>query len=147
MSFLRSIICFGMALSVLAGCEGTQTGHTLFGAPSNNNIASIQLVFTQKPSRSTTSQQVLPLQVNAYDKWGNVITVPYNENITLSSNGVCEIGFAFYTTGTESPPPYDTSLSYNAPQVIGVGFDPNCGPDPVTITASAAGVTSATISF
>lgn len=148
MPFLRSIIVFVGAAAFLVGCEGTQTGRTLFGTPSNNQIASIQLILNQKPNRSSTSDQFLPLQVNAYDKWGNLINSPYNERITLSSNGDCEIGFDFYTpNSTSTPPPYNVSVDFDSPEEIGVGFDPTCGPDPVTITASAAGVPNATVTF
>jgi hypothetical protein len=155
MSFLRSIIVFGAALAVLSGCEGTQTGRTLFGTPSDTNIASIKIVLVGTPNRSIPAAQSYPLQVNAYDRYGNLINATYNENITVSSNGGgCEIYFQFYTpNSTSSPPPPAVSLDFNTPQEVAVDFlpDPSDGctnqPNPVTITASASGVPNASISF
>jgi hypothetical protein len=155
MSFLRSIIVFGAALAVLNGCEGTQTGRTLFGTPSNTNIASIKLVLVGKPNRSIPASQVLPLQVNAYDQYGNLINATYNQDITVSSSGAaCEIWFSFYVPeSTSSPPPLTPTLDFNSPEEVAVYFvpDPSNGctnqPNPVTITASAPGVQDATISF
>ena len=142
-------LCFA-AMSLLAGCEGTGAGRGLFGTPSNNIISSIKLVLPLQPSR-TAGAGVYQLQVNAYDRYGNVITVPYNENVTLNSNGQCEVGFNFYantSTSTASPPPYYATLSTNDPtQTIAIGFNPSCGPNPVTVTASAVGVPSVSVSF
>jgi len=147
---IRTLILCACAALVLGGCEGTQTGRSLFGTPSNNVIASMQLSFPTHPDR-TAGTQFIALQVNAYDRWGNIITVQYNNIVTLTSTGsTCEIGFAAYqSSGTSaSPAPAAAaSFAFNAPQPVGVEFNPACGPNPVTVTASSPGVPSATISF
>ncbi|HEV3154267.1 MAG TPA: hypothetical protein VGZ02_10725 [Candidatus Baltobacteraceae bacterium] len=143
---------FLLLAALTTGCEGTQTGKTLFGTPSNNGIASIQISFPTAPSRAAGAGiQYLALTVNAYDRWGNLITVPYNGEINLSSTGSsCEIAFSFYQNENgagSSPPPLSANLAFNSPQAIGVAFDPACGPNPVTITASANGASNATLTF
>jgi hypothetical protein len=150
MSFSRSIFSITLCAAMLAGCEGTGTGRQLFGTPSSNTIASIQLVFPTQPNRANSSTQVLPLQVNAYDKYGNLITVTYNEQIAVSSNAAgCEVSFQFYVpNSTSSPPPAASSVALTSNAPIAVNFDPACGgPNPATITASATGVSNATVSF
>jgi hypothetical protein len=147
---IRILALCACTVFVLTGCEGTGTGRQIFGKPSNNVISTMQLSFSQAPSRSAGTQ-FLALNVNAYDPWDNIITVLYNNNITLSSNGSgCEIAFSFYqsqTNATASPAPTYSSITYNTPQTIGVSFNPSCGPNPVTITASSPGVASASIKF
>jgi hypothetical protein len=147
----RMLALCGLSTLLLCGCTGTQTGKTLFGTPSNNHISTMQLSFPTPPNRAL-GLQVLTLQVNAYDPWNNLITVGYNNAITLSSSdGTCEVGFAFYqnvASGSATPPPTSLSLTFNSPQAIGVAFDPNCGgPNPVVITASSPGTANAYISF
>jgi hypothetical protein len=146
----RLVAFLSLAAMLTSGCVGTQVGRTLFGTPSNNVISSIQLSFPTAPSRKTgAGVQLLDLTVNAYDKWGHLITVPYSTNITLSSTGsACEVGFAFFqTAGSSTPPPLFASLAFNAPQPVAIAFDPNCPPNPVTITASANGALNATLTF
>lgn len=147
---VRTMALFLLAAMLTSGCEGTQTGRSLFGSPSNNVIASIQLSFPTKPTRAASSgTQYLALTVNAYDKWGNLITVPYNGNINLSSNGSsCEVAFSFYQNVNSggSAQAY-SNLAFNSPVPVGVTFDPTCGPNPVTITASANGANNTTLSF
>jgi len=147
---IRTLTLCACALFVLAGCEGTQTGRSLFGTPSNNTIASLQLSLPTHPNRSA-GMQLIAMQVNAYDRWGNLITVQYSNIVTLTSTGsTCEIGFALYQSsgGTSATPaPAAASFAFNTPQPVGIEFNPACGPNPVTITASSPGVPSATVSF
>lgn len=146
----RSVVLGVLAAFVLSACSGTQTGRTLFGTPSNNVISAITLSFPTPPNRSAGAQ-ALALQVDAFDRWGNRITVGYNNSITLSSNGsACEVAFSFYQTansGTTAAQPVFASLTYNSPQEIGVLFNPQCGPNPVVITASTPGIASVTVSL
>ena len=140
----------GIIAFLLTGCEGSQTGKSIFGTPSNNVVSLIKLTFPTAPNRAQ-GPQYIALEVDAYDQWNNLITVGYNNSITLSSTGnACEIGFSFYqnlASGASTPPPAFVSLTYNTPQEIGVFFNPSCGPDPVVITASVTGVPNGVVSF
>jgi hypothetical protein len=150
MSYVRSLVSIVVLGVLLSSCEGTGTGRQLFGTPSNNIIASMKITFPIAPNRASGTEQFIAMYVNAYDRWGNLITVPYSSGITVTSSSTCEVGFSFYQASpapSASPPPFEASLSFNSPQTIGVGFNPGCGPNPVKITASAPSVPNASVSF
>ena len=144
----RALALSVLAALLLAGCEGSSTGRSVFGAPSDNVIVSTQLSFPVAPNRSAGKAQLLQLQVDAYDEYHNRITVPYSGPITLSSTGsACGIQFGIYQTLNSPPTTFYASLAFNSPQPIGVVFDPSCAPNPVTITAQSPGVPPTTITF
>ena len=71
----------GIMAFLLTGCEGSQTGKSIFGTPSNNVVSLIKLTFPTAPNRAQ-GPQYIALEVDAYDQWNNLITVGYNNSIT-----------------------------------------------------------------
>lgn len=143
----RAMVLSVCAAILLVGCEGTTSGRSVFGTPSDNVIVSTQLSFPVAPNRAA-GKQFLQLEVDAYDEYHNRITVPYNNSVTLSSTGsLCEVAFSIYQTLNGPPSTFYSSLAFNSPQQIGIMFDPTCAPSPVTITASSPDVPPTTITF